>query len=599
MRSLKNRITKYCRLIFVIALGVCLQQAALYGQNITYAQGVLYFQQGDYASATPVFEKLMLTYKKEPTYHYYLGVCYVQQNIRLNEAVSLLKFAAAKARFSDTYYYLAKAYTYLYRFNEAKVALDKFHIFATRQDLKQYDTELLYKHIKQAGLLTAKTTAYTLLSKSEFQWQQPDVLNSFSIEGQFVPVPDDYKGTAFLQENLDNLAYKSSLGIFYSAYNYRTRSYDIFLAADAGEAGRALPESVNSTANECYAWFDNRSNYLYFASDGAQSMGGFDVFRVQYIPSRKSWGVPENLGFPVNTVNNEWYCLQLPNGQLIVSDRQFLNKNFSAYKVKQTGVAQQSELNSGELYRLSLLETGVISNSGGYNEAENKKGGTTISAPQNAYEKNLYKALNYQLKADSFLRAARQKRADVKKVTQQSTRNQLFAEIIDNEAQQKLYQQKADDLYSRLYSAEAPGQQAPEQGSVVQMRGGSASYKKEAETRPLSQFEVRKNPAYSSIQQITVNEKPPDYLLYKIQLGVFSKSISPERFGGLYPITADYLSERQLTKYYCGKFTSYTDAAQGLKQVKILGFSDAYLVAFYQGKKIPVVRAREIENNLN
>ena len=49
--------------------------------------------------------------------------------------------------------------------------------------------------------------------------------------------------------------------------------------------------------------FDGKS--LYFSSQGGRGMGGFDIFRSEYDSLTESWGIPENLGYPINTPDQD------------------------------------------------------------------------------------------------------------------------------------------------------------------------------------------------------------------------------------------------------------------------------------------------------
>jgi outer membrane protein OmpA-like peptidoglycan-associated protein/Tol biopolymer transport system component len=62
--------------------------------------------------------------------------------------------------------------------------------------------------------------------------------------------------------------------------------------------------SVNTSGDEMspFIHFDGRT--LYFASDGREGMGGFDIF-VTRLNSDSTWSVAENLGYPINTYNDE------------------------------------------------------------------------------------------------------------------------------------------------------------------------------------------------------------------------------------------------------------------------------------------------------
>lgn len=67
--------------------------------------------------------------------------------------------------------------------------------------------------------------------------------------------------------------------------------------------------SVNTQCDEITPYIDPDGKYLYFASNGGETLGGFDLFRVQisYNPLRNeiNFGIRENLRAPINTKYNE------------------------------------------------------------------------------------------------------------------------------------------------------------------------------------------------------------------------------------------------------------------------------------------------------
>ena len=109
-----------------------------------------------------------------------------------------------------------------------------------------------------------------------------------------------------------------------------------------------------------------------------------------------------------------------------------------------------------------------------------------------------------------------------------------------------------------------------------------------------SDFFILNSSPYSDSHPIPYASLPPG-LVYRIQLGAFSKRVEENTFGGLSPVNMEILNEQGTTKYYVGYFTSIEDARQGLQQVKNYGFPDAFLVCYYNKKKITVEKAREIE----
>jgi outer membrane protein OmpA-like peptidoglycan-associated protein len=65
-----------------------------------------------------------------------------------------------------------------------------------------------------------------------------------------------------------------------------------------------LGDSVNTTENELSPFIHADNKTLYFASDGWPGLGGMDIF-VTKLKNDNTWTSPINLGYPINTNNNE------------------------------------------------------------------------------------------------------------------------------------------------------------------------------------------------------------------------------------------------------------------------------------------------------
>lgn len=65
-----------------------------------------------------------------------------------------------------------------------------------------------------------------------------------------------------------------------------------------------LGPEVNTAGNESCPFIHADNQTLYFTSNGHLGYGGDDLFLVRKQPNGK-WGIPENLGYPINTIENE------------------------------------------------------------------------------------------------------------------------------------------------------------------------------------------------------------------------------------------------------------------------------------------------------
>lgn len=101
--------------------------------------------------------------------------------------------------------------------------------------------------------------------------------------------------------------------IWYSVIDPRNMSY---------RRPQNCGKKINTTSDEITPYYDSRVNRLYFASNGLQSMGGFDIYSAAGGPSR--YNDLQNMGYPINTSADELYFVKDPLGKpdaYVVSNR--------------------------------------------------------------------------------------------------------------------------------------------------------------------------------------------------------------------------------------------------------------------------------------
>jgi len=74
-----------------------------------------------------------------------------------------------------------------------------------------------------------------------------------------------------------------------------------------------LGPTVNSPYNEESPYISEDGNTLYFSSYGHFNMGGYDIFYSKRGPDG-SWSEPVNIGYPINTTDNDLYFQPFQNG---------------------------------------------------------------------------------------------------------------------------------------------------------------------------------------------------------------------------------------------------------------------------------------------
>jgi tetratricopeptide (TPR) repeat protein len=75
-----------------------------------------------------------------------------------------------------------------------------------------------------------------------------------------------------------------------------------------------MGKSINTEGNEMSPFIHFDGKTLYFASDGRPGMGGYDIF-ISRMKEDSTWSEPKNLGYPINTYNDEMGLVIDANGK--------------------------------------------------------------------------------------------------------------------------------------------------------------------------------------------------------------------------------------------------------------------------------------------
>ena len=75
-----------------------------------------------------------------------------------------------------------------------------------------------------------------------------------------------------------------------------------------------LGSNINTEGDEMSPFIHFDGKTLYFASDGRVGMGGFDLF-ITRLQEDSTWSTPKNLGYPINTYNDEMGLIIESGGQ--------------------------------------------------------------------------------------------------------------------------------------------------------------------------------------------------------------------------------------------------------------------------------------------
>ncbi|MFZ0281967.1 MAG: hypothetical protein WAL29_09975, partial [Bacteroidales bacterium] len=223
------------------------------------------------------------------------------------------------------------------------------------------------------------------------------------------------------------------------------------------------------------------------------------------------------------------------------------------------------------------------------------------------YDKMLAEGMSYQIKADSLNTLAVGYRKDYERLPA-SQRAPYKEKIRETDSLAAYYQKLADQKLGsgnqatstekdKLVPAPTSLQVKPVAAVVSQKAGedqGKAPISKKTQ-EVFYLFEVIKDARLIEEQKIEIDPSLPAGLIYRIQMGVFSKPVAPSFFKGISPVSGFRVPTSGMIRYFAGMFRRSTDADKALQTVKQLGFKDSFIVVISNGSPVSLDRAAVLE----
>lgn len=118
----------------------------------------------------------------------------------------------------------------------------------------------------------------------------------------------------FINEHEDRIIFSKDVG------NKKKSNLDLYESYKDPKSGKwSIPKefasNINTEYHEDSPFMSADEKTLYFASNGHETMGGYDVFKSEYNESTKRWSEPVNMGFPINSPDDEIHFKLNPDQQ--------------------------------------------------------------------------------------------------------------------------------------------------------------------------------------------------------------------------------------------------------------------------------------------
>ncbi len=545
-----------------------------------------FFDNQQYSLAVIEFRKLLDRYPKDILYQYYLGASLVEINSSPSEANEYLKTATIKNTINKAWYYLGKNYYRQFKFKEAETAFNAFNKNVSWLENRNMETAIELERLKFAPDFFSNAIQLLIFDKivttkdSIFL-----VINSFSKSNNCIC------GTSENDFTLCKNRMKVGQYFYFSKQtNSRTQDKDIFRIQKLTDSSWSDPQNlgniINSTSDEDYPYFDYNSGTLFFASKGHESVGGFDIFKSEYDSIKREWEKPQRLPFPINSPWDDFYWIDDGKSAYLISNRENNLGKVTIYHVEKPLPSKLVSISAGdEMLQLCMFKTQkkplnlTLSPSG---LAASKK--DTVFFINDTLLHVLSMALESQRKCDSAIIDSKKCKLLLDNINDKEKRAILFTRIKQDEKFSAKIQSSINQFYAKA-------------NTILRNNSTYQKVNKDSLNSEKFNFSITDTSFYSKLNPIPSETKMPAGIVYRIQLGVFSKPVDYKLFGGIQPVSAEFSQDKKIIKYYAGLFKRFIEADNSLNKVKEYGFKEAFVIAYYNNKKIPVERAKEFERN--
>ena len=381
---------------------------------------------------------------------------------------------------------------------------------------------------------------------------------------------------------------------------YVTRNRDTLWSAP-----ELLGEYLLSLGNEVFPMLSEDGKTLTFSSDGLYGMGGYDLYTATWNEETRSWNEPVNRGFPYSSPGDDFLLVDTADGRytLFASNRDCSRDSVYIYVLEKQLVPARVPMRDP----VAIARTASLLP---LNDPTRQDHGSAVSdeATEND-DTRLYRQKMAEARAlrDSIYAFERKLDSLRMKLSQGGDdRTALTSAIADGEAALAPLRQQLDQTNRAVRTIEQSfllrGVVSESNRTGHEVVGAASSYtfskksygaklRLKVASPPASQAPTyRIGPSGRFAQDTSL----PDGVVYQIQLFTSPRHARLDEIKGLDPVYERLTSSLRYT-YSVGVFGTFDEALRQLNPIRSLGFPDAEITAFLNGKPIAVSMARSVE----
>ena len=262
------------------------------------------FNEGKYEEAKPAFQKLIKRNPKNGSLNYWYGVCLYQTG-EADKCLPYLKYAAER-EVREANRYLATYYFDHYQFSDAEDCWETYFELMDKANkpTEEYEPEAdraalgrqMMRGVKDIVIIDSFIVDKKNFLKAYRLSQECGTLHSFNT---FFKTNEQPNGIVHQTERKNKVYYSMSND------SQETNLYSADLLNNQWEEGEQL-EGIPTDRNANYPFIMSDGVTFYFAAEGKESLGGYDIFVTRYNSESKKFLVPENIGMPFNSPANDY-----------------------------------------------------------------------------------------------------------------------------------------------------------------------------------------------------------------------------------------------------------------------------------------------------
>lgn len=276
-----------------------------YGATLEEAKKV--YLSGDYAAALPLLQEQYNKNKRNASVNQWIGVSLYKLG-RYDEAVKYFEFAKSR-KVVEAYRYLAMIDFYKYDFDGASEMFSQYNAElkrlkknvpeeAQKDESRFSNAKIMLDHVEKIAIIDS-----IVVDKNEFfkHYRLSSGAGTLSDQNALPFQIPDSTAIVFEPESKSRMLWgmKTSDDIDTTGHNC---IYEIQKLYDGSwDKATKLDDAVNIAGDSSYPFMMSDGMTLYYANNGAESIGGYDIFISRKDSESGKFYSPQNIGMPFNS----------------------------------------------------------------------------------------------------------------------------------------------------------------------------------------------------------------------------------------------------------------------------------------------------------